>query len=102
MFQRIVRGIGKDRDTPAWRLISKMRDVLKENRIAGEGIEKNRIPKYYKDMYGVNNLYRYHLSSQERTCYTLQKVNGSICAIILEYFENHKEYDKRFRVIKDS
>lgn len=37
-------------------MILEMRDRLKENRLAGEGIEKKKIPRYCRDMYGVNNV----------------------------------------------
>jgi hypothetical protein len=42
--------LGEDRSTREWGMILEMRDRLKENRLAGEGIEKKKIPRYYRDM----------------------------------------------------
>jgi len=77
-------------------MVLEMGQVLREDRLAGDCIEKNKIPRYYRDLYGVNNLYRYQLSGEMRACYTLQKVEDGICAIILEVFMDHKTYERRF------
>ena len=88
--------LGEDRTTQAWKMVLEMSHVLKEDRLAGDCIEKNKIPRYYKDLYGVNNLYRFQLSGEMRACYSLQKVEAGICAVILEVFMDHKAYDRRF------
>ena len=99
--QELFEVLGENRSTWAWKMILEMSRVLKENRLAGDCIEKNKIPRYYKDLYGVNNLYRYQLSGEMRACYTLQKIEAGICAVILEFFRDHKEYDRRFGYGRD-
>lgn len=97
LSQELNMALGPDRSTDDWKRILDMRDVLMENRLAGNGVEKKKIPKYYLNTYGVTNLYRYEFSGGYRACYTLQKLeNGTgICAVILELMD-HPAYEKRF------
>ena len=99
--QELFDVLGEDRTTQAWEMVLEMSRVLKEDRLAGDCIEKNKIPRYYKDLYGVNNLYRFQLSGEMRACYKLQKVEAGICAVILELFMDHKEYEGRFGYSRD-
>ena len=73
-----------------------MEDVLKENMFAGEAILKSQIPQWYKDRYGVNNLYRYQHPEGCRSCYTLLNVDGlRVCPFVLDFL-THVEYDRVF------
>jgi len=96
LSRELFEVLGEDRGTRAWEMVLEMGRVLREDRLAGDCIEKNRIPRYYRDLYGVNNLYRYQFSGGMRACYTLQRVEAGICAVILELFMDHKAYDRRF------
>ena len=88
--------LGPDRTTVFWSMILDMKALLLENRLAGECIEKGRIPRRYKDRYGVDNLYRYKFTSGYRACYTLRKnEDEKICALILELMD-HASYERRF------
>ncbi len=73
-----------------------MKEALLFSRLCGEGISKKMIPDYYKENYGVNNLYRYEHPEGFRSCYTLVGTSaGNIEAKILDLM-SHPEYEKRF------
>lgn len=71
--------------------MSDMKEVLKENKFAGEQIRKSQIPKRYIEKYGVNNLYRYDHPEGYRSCYTI--VNR--CPVVFDVVP-HSEYDRIF------
>ena len=48
-----------------------MEDVLKENMYAGDLVRKSLVPSKYRDVFGVNNLYRYSHPEGFRSCYTI-------------------------------
>lgn len=48
-----------DSDDKFLKWIEDMEKVLKENMFAGDQVKKDRIPSYYVQRYGVNNLFRY-------------------------------------------
>lgn len=76
-------------------LITKTIDFLKTNR-KGESISK-KLPifRYFKDKYGVNNLYLIKLSKEARALYTyVSQDKFKILQIILEIYDSHKEYEK--------
>jgi hypothetical protein len=77
------------------KMIDEMSDILLENCMVGDKIQRNRIPKYYIEKYGVNNLYRYRLQGGLRGIYTILVKSGQINSWILDIL-NHKEYEKRF------
>ena len=62
----------------------------------GESIQKQQIPKYYVDKYGVNNLYRLRLDRARRLCYTLVSDEEGVKVVVLEVFPDHKSYNRRF------
>jgi len=70
--------------------------VLKNDMFAGEQIKKRQIPKYYVDKYGVNNLYRLRLDRARRCCYTIIADDDGVKVVVLEIFQNHKSYERRF------
>lgn len=90
--------LGSDRTSKLWDMILSLKAELSENRLAGIPYEKRRIPQFYKDRDGVDNLYRFHFPEGYRACYTLRSIDpntNEICALILDLM-THKEYEKRF------
>jgi len=76
--------------------LKKAIEDLKENVFCGENISKKLIPKYYKDKYGLDNLWWYPLSNGWRLVYSIMTPsNLEILAAIIEYFD-HKNYSRRF------
>jgi hypothetical protein len=78
------------------RIIDKGFDTLQNNMFAGDRIKKERIPKYYIEKYGINNLYRLRLDKIRRLCYTLIANEEGSKVVIIEIFLDHKSYDRRF------
>ncbi len=70
-------------------------DLLRDNMLAGERIEKIKFPKHYIRKYGLSNLYKLNLNSRHRLIYTLVSDDLGISVVILEILD-HKEYCRRF------
>ncbi|MEM2111769.1 MAG: hypothetical protein QXX08_07825 [Candidatus Bathyarchaeia archaeon] len=77
------------------RIVNSGLDVLKENMFAGDRIERRKIPKYYVQKYGVNNLYKVNLDSRTRLIYTLVADESGVAVVVLEILD-HKKYEERF------
>ena len=77
------------------KIVNSRLDVLKGNMFAGERIERRKLPKYYVQKYGVNNLYRFNLDSRTRLIYTLVADESGVAVVVLEILD-HKKYEERF------
>jgi len=90
----LLRDLEADHKFVRW--INGMKEKLLFNMLSGNSIQKRRIPKYYRDKYGVNNLFRYEHPEGYRSCYTLVIIEGvGVCPIILDLL-SHPEYDRIF------
>lgn len=90
----LIEGLEPGHKLRKW--IEDMETVLLENIFAGELIEKRKIPRFYRERYGVNNLYRYAHPEGYRSCYTIIRVQGmGVCPVILDIM-GHPEYERRF------
>jgi predicted GH43/DUF377 family glycosyl hydrolase len=67
---------------------------LEHNYERGHKAEKDRWPQYYKENWGINNLYVIELGRNWRLTYTLVSEVG-ITALCLEIL-SHREYNRRF------
>lgn len=72
-------------------------ELLKQNRVYGNPINKKLIPKEYKEKYGLTNLFRVELPNYWRMLYTLKTEENKleIIAFVLDII-NHKKYNKKF------
>lgn len=77
-------------------IITDVTKKLKTNPFCGIEIPKDRIPKRYIDKYGVNNLWKYNLTKEWRLIYSNVSDDIQILSVVLEWFDNHKDYEKRF------
>ncbi len=77
------------------RMIDEMSDILMENWMSGNKIQKNRIPKYYMTKHDVKNLYRYQLRGGFRGIYTILVEGDQTFSWILDVLD-HGEYERRF------
>ena len=75
--------------------INQKAEFIKENSHYGEPIAKNKIPKKYKEQYGVTNLYWVQLSRYWRMLYTITKDDDEIkiIAFVLDVTD-HDGYNK--------
>ena len=89
----IYRGL--DDNNEYKKMIDVMTDNLLVNCRAGNQIPRDRIPDYYINKYGVNNLYRYRFPGGFRGIYTILRPPDEINGWILDLLD-HDEYDKRF------
>jgi len=76
-------------------IINEALDALKENKFAGILVAKKKIPKTYKQKYGITNLYKLNLRKNYRLTYILIGLNEGVCPHIIEVM-THPEYLKRF------
>ncbi len=83
-------------DDPFKKEINKANEILLENCTSGDKIEHGRWSDYYVKKYKINNLWRYDLSDGKRFVYTILGVASGFTVSIIEAFETHAEYEKRF------
>lgn len=79
-----------------YREIDDALNLLKENHTCGQRIERKKWPECYVQAFDVNNLRRLELREGRRLIYTIYTKSDVIHCNVLEVFDNHKEYDKRF------
>lgn len=93
-LSELLAGLGNDHKNIKW--INNMKVRLIENMLAGIKIKKRQIPKYYVDLYGVNNLFLFKHPEGHRSCYTLHLFEGlGTCPVILDLM-SHPEYERLF------
>ena len=79
-----------------YRLILKAENFLRDGRKGAIISKKLPIYKHFEEKYGINNLFLFDLSSEARAFYThVSHDEFKILQIILEVYENHKEYEKK-------
>ena len=70
-------------------------DDISKNPYCGIFISKRRIPKYYIQKYGIENLWKYDLPKGWRLLYSISGEEVWIIALILEWL-THPQYERRF------
>jgi len=81
-------------DKKLYESIDKTLDKLKFNPYRGESLKKDRIPKIYKQLYGLNNLFKININQYWRLMYFVKSLDRERTLIILIDFMPHSEYDK--------
>jgi len=71
-------------------------EALKENMLAGDKIERKKWAKIYVKKYAVYNLFRIDAGKGSRLIYTIIAENSKKIVCVLEFFSDHKEYERRF------
>ena len=71
-------------------------DEMKKNPEVGIPVPSALWPKIYIQKYGINNLRKYDLQPGWRLVYTIKSSEINIIAVLLEWFDSHKKYEKRF------
>lgn len=93
-FVRFYNTLPKASDL--YREIDGALNMLKENCECGDKIPHDRWPKYYIQHFNIQNLFRFDLRDGRRLIYTVYLVSKVTYCNILEFFQNHKDYEKRF------
>lgn len=81
--------------------VNKKSELIKANIHYGNPIEKGKIPREYKQKYGITNLFRVELPAGWRMLYALTNDESriTIIAFVLDII-NHPDYDNKFKYKK--
>jgi hypothetical protein len=85
-----------DKDCELYQRIRAALEAIKANMLVGDKVEKKKFPKIYVRKYGIRNLFRMETGNGTRLSYTILAENKKKVVVVLEFFSNHKEYDRRF------
>ena len=93
-LNELIEGLEPENKLRKW--IEDIENVLKENMFAGNSIRKRQIPNYYRERYGVNNLFHYTYPEGYISCYTLLNYEElGVCPLIIDIRE-HTDYERIF------
>lgn len=70
-------------------------DVLRENMLAGEKVEKRKWPQVYVEKYGIRNLFLMDLGRRFRLTYNIIAEGPKKIVCIVEVMD-HRTYERRF------
>lgn len=82
-------------DRMLFEAIERIRDRIQKDPFCGDPISKNKIPKYYKERYGVRGLFRIELPLFWRMLYTIKGEELQIISFVVDILD-HKKYNKKF------
>lgn len=85
-----------DKDSELQYRLKEALDAIKKDMLVGDKIERKKFPKIYVRKYGIHNLFRMETGKGTRLSYTIVSENKMKVVVVLEFFSNHKEYEKRF------
>lgn len=88
---------GKGAEPKLYQFLDRAIDDLKKDPFTGIKIPKKLWPKDYIRKYKVDNLWKYDLPNAWRLVYTVKADKVTILAIILEWFDDHKKYERKFK-----
>ncbi|MFH1256832.1 MAG: hypothetical protein V1494_06090 [Candidatus Diapherotrites archaeon] len=100
-FEKELQGLkerakqGENESIQLLKLIDKGVEKLKYDFKYGDHISKEKIPREYKEKFGVENLWKLDLSSFWRMIYTVRGTEIEVMSIVLEVLD-HKKYDRKF------
>lgn len=86
------------RSVPPGRIRKKivaMLDTLKDNPDAGDHVPGSLWPRT-GGYQGINNLWRYEIDRELRASYTIMREGDRLVVRVIEIFQSHKSYEKRF------
>jgi len=87
---------GLDKKCDLYKRVKAALEALKENMLAGDKIEKKKWTKMYVKKYGVYNLFRIEAGKESRLIYTIIAEDDEKIVCVLDFFSDHKEYERRF------
>ena len=71
-------------------------EILRRDMLAGDKIEKKKWPRIYAQKYRIYNLFRLEVDKECRLTYTIIAEGKKKIVCVIEFFLNHKEYNRRF------
>lgn len=94
--QEIAQGRGNSLIQQLLRAIDREIAILKQDPERGRHIKKKLIPKFYINLYGINNLWKIDLPSFYRMLYTIDTSGKTIINSMIITITDHKTYNKIF------
>jgi predicted GH43/DUF377 family glycosyl hydrolase len=88
--------VGRFEDREFFNALKSAIDELKKNPEAGIAVPSALWPRIYVQKYGISNLRKYDMQKGWRLVYTIKTSEINIIAVMLEWFDSHKKYEKRF------
>jgi len=85
-----------DSDCELYNRIRRAIEALRADMLVGEKIERKKWAKTYVKKYGIRNLFRMETGKESRLIYTIIAENNKKIVVVLEFFQSHKEYERRF------
>ena len=92
-FNAFYSSFGKDCELR--KVIEKCLDSLREDMLVGDKIERRKWPKKYVREYRIYNLFRLD-AGKCRLTYTIIAEGKKKVVCVIEFFSNHKKYNRRF------
>lgn len=77
------------------KLIERGIEKLKFDYHYGDHLSQSKIPKEYRERFGIENLWKLNLNSFWRMIYTVRGTEVEVMSILLEVLD-HKAYDRKF------
>jgi hypothetical protein len=86
---------GLDKNCDLYKRMKNALEALTENMLAGDKIERKKWAKVYVQKYGIYNLFRIETGKESRLIYTIIAEGNKKIVCVLEFFSDHKEYERR-------
>ena len=93
-YEKLKDGTFEEKEL--YRLLTETFRALEKNPLLGVRVPSAIWPGFYTKKYGITNLRKYDLTRAWRLVYTLDGNEIEVVSIILEWFDSHKKYEKRF------
>lgn len=87
---------GDEQERELFKLIDQAITNIEENAFCGIQIPKRLIPKEYVQKYSITNLWKYDLPRGWRLIYSIAREELIVVSLMLEWFDDHKEYERKF------
>ncbi len=75
--------------------LNDMKAVLLGNMLAGDKVQKDRIPRLYLAKYGIHHLYHYEHPQSHRSSYMILNEGKGAFVLVIDLL-NHHDYNKKF------
>ena len=93
--KRFVAFLRSTKDRELKKAIDEVLDVLKEHPDAGDLVTRQLWPNEFRRQ-SLDNLFRIGVGRGGRMVYTIRIEGTNLDVDIIEFFETHKEYERRF------
>jgi len=93
-FEAFYSSLGEDCELR--KVIKDCLDSLRRDMFVGDKIEKKKWPRKYVKEYGIRVLFKLDATRECRLTYTIIAEGRKKVVCVIEFFSNHKKYNRRF------